>query len=272
MPLSPSYLDALSGGTPTGVREAPRIPAPQIQQQEQVAPAPQDPLDFFTQGSGPQPEGFREAFKMDEDAWWSAFASQYHDRTFSSLEDYMDFVGNLKDSNGRPVAFQEIGSFIKKSAMEYMPPNIKRQFNERMEERQAIAKEEAKAKHIERMNKRFAGSGIAMGMDGNTYRVKSTSEIEMEKVDRKRKMAELNLKAWNEHMRREPQPAKFGGEESGRDDNYERRMANWEQIGMRLEQRYYDSYEEARGSSEDEQSGSPTREQAIEELRRRGVM
>lgn len=230
------FGDPVDGIIPSPVPQRGQIePEQEAQQMEPV-----DALDYFT--SKPPVAvgvGEQELYRPQERSYWSSFARQFHDRQFSNLDDYVDFVRNLKDESGNMLRYDQIDNFVKKQTLDHMPPHIKREFDERQQLRQEETKEMAQAKRIERLNKVYRKQGFEIGPDGKTHKVKDPFEQQMD-------ISASHLKLLESHMKNKPKPPTGEGADEA---NFERQLERWDQIAVLLQQRYQDSINTAQADA-----------------------
>ena len=148
------------GGMQTGI-------SPVAMQEEVAAPAPSDPMEFFGRRA---PVADRTLYNEERKNWFDAFARQFHNRKFTDLNDYMDFVENLSDVQGGSGAlgFQEILPFIQKQALENMPPNVKTEYQNMQAQKQDDAIQARQMQKIDDFNNNPENKkrGFMMGPDG----------------------------------------------------------------------------------------------------------
>lgn len=147
-------------------------------QQEEQQPSQDAALDFFS--AAPGVSASAPEYKFHRERWWANFADQYHDRDFSSLEDYIDFVSNLKDATtGEIVSGEEIRNFAIKQALDFMPPKLKSEY----QQRQAMKEDELNFERMKSRAQRFNSdpenkrAGMFMAMDGKTVKVDPNIEF-----------------------------------------------------------------------------------------------
>lgn len=127
-----------------GVPGSARTQSPVFQQPQMEEQEPLDYSQFFFEGSpdfsGPAEE---DEYRETKKEWFDAFARGYHEREFSTIEDY------VKYGMGLPGAYAETEAYIRKQMKEYMPQKMRRQ----LEDMEAESDEERKWKRsIQRMN------------------------------------------------------------------------------------------------------------------------
>jgi hypothetical protein len=141
-------------------------------------PPSMDPVDFFSPEPG-LPAAGDPRWKDDQDRWYLMFADRFHDQKFSNLEDYTAFVQDIEEFGVRFADRPELRSFIKAKAAEFMPPQVRRDLEQRMAKIKARQEREAAYNDIDARNEslKARGSSMRLGYDGKNYFEKDSPDL-----------------------------------------------------------------------------------------------
>jgi len=224
-------------------------------------PAPVDPIEFFQMKA---PAGEREEYRGAREQWLDAFVDQYHDRKFTSVEDYMDFVTDLQDGSGDKKSIQEILPFIQKQALEYMPTDIRRQYDIMVENKQQDAEWGRQLSKLSEFNDNPANKarGLVMGPDGKIKQVDPNRDFE-----RSYKVTDLLSKRLDKIQEARPRRSDYAEDAQG----YTEAMADWRVMVQEARADYYDSLgktvveDESTGVGDPGKSSLPVEEPVAEQ-------
>jgi len=104
------------------------------QDPEPVSRVISDPLEFFDRR--PVPVMQPEVYKPERQAWMTAFSQTAREHDNDSLDQWVEYTGNLTDPvSGMPVTGEEIMGFVQQNALKYMPKKARQEYEARMAKR-----------------------------------------------------------------------------------------------------------------------------------------
>lgn len=167
-----------------GEEGAPTVVSPV--EAEVAQPEPIDPIEFFNRRS-PMAREMQEnpMTRRVQDAWWDKFARGFQQQKFGSLDDYVDYVTSIKGDAGEELSAEEILPFIQKQALEYMPQNVRAEYQAQQQGRMEDAQWTKQLQRLKDFNDDpdHKARGLVMGPDGKIKQVDPNKDFE-----RKQKM------------------------------------------------------------------------------------
>jgi len=217
-------------------------------------PPPRDPMKFFTANvpalDNPETRGM-------QDDWYERFWKQYSNQNFTNLDDYVDFVTNIQDEDGLLLSTQEIFPYIQKQAMEFMPKEMKQEFQQRIQQAAETSQFEKTKTRLGELNSDPTNkkAGIVYGLKNGQIEMKQVDP----NVDFKRKQSMIDgLQKRVDHLDGlRPQRKDYRTTEGTMDNQgFSEDMSEWRELRDEARGAYFEAI--GRGVQEDDATAQGT--------------